>query len=193
MLAMLFVVFIASYLLSCQAEMAPLIPLTDSKARCMDGTLSGYYFQSKFMRFIFVFSLLFVYFLFLLESTKESESTKWVIHLQGGGECASKDSCYSELSSNLGSSKYFDPSMSLWFLNYDNPSANPDFAYANHVHVPYCSGDLHSGTVRHPTEETWGLYFSGHLVFEAIVSIVAAFSLCLVFYYFSFLFPVFCP
>jgi hypothetical protein len=127
------------------------------------------------------FLSLFVYFLFLLESTKESESTKWVIHLQGGGECASKDSCYSELSSNLGSSKYFDPSMSLWFLNYDNPSANPDFAYANHVHVPYCSGDLHSGTVRHPTKETWGLYFSGHLVFEAIVSTgcVSSLSRCL--------------
>jgi hypothetical protein len=106
-----------------------------------------------------------------LESSKLSDSRKWVIHLQGGGECASKDSCYGELTSNLGSSKYFDPTMQLWFFNYDDTNVNKEWGAANHVHIPYCSGDLHSGTVTTPTDETWGLYFSGHLVFEAVVSL----------------------
>lgn len=71
--------------------------------------------------------------------------------------------------------------MSLWFFNYDNVNVNKDFGGANHVHVPYCSGDLHSGTVTSPSDDTWGLYFSGHLVFEAVVrhhsSLILALSL----------------
>ena len=35
--------------------------------------------------------------------------------------------------------------------------------------VPYCSSDLHSGTVTTPTNLTWGLYFSGHLIIQSIV------------------------
>ena len=37
------------------------------------------------------------------------------------------------------------------------------------VFVPYCSSDDHSGTVSTPTNDTWGLYFAGHLIVESIV------------------------
>ena len=45
----------------------PLTMLTDSKARCMDGTLSGYYHQP---------------------ASNASASKRWVFRLEGGGECA---------------------------------------------------------------------------------------------------------
>ena len=44
----------------------------------------------------------------------------------------------------------------------------------NHVFIPYCTGDLHSGTVTEPSEETFGLYFSGHLVFSAVLDVLLA-------------------
>lgn len=34
---------------------------------------------------------------------------------------------------------------------------------------PYCSQDLHSGQVTEPSDATWGLYFSGHLILDAIL------------------------
>jgi hypothetical protein len=37
------------------------------------------------------------------------------------------------------------------------------------VNVPYCSQDLHSGMVTSPSPATYGLYFSGHLVFVAVI------------------------
>ena len=169
---MMLILLLASYLSYSYAVNAPLTLLTDSKARCMDGTLSGYYFQSKYTySCLEMFNYYFNFFfnVSVTEATRAEDSTKWVIHLQGGGECATKDACYGELNSNLGSSKYFDPSMQMWFFNYDNTNINPDWGAANHVHIPYCSGDLHSGTVTAPSDSTWGLYFSGHLIFEAVV------------------------
>jgi hypothetical protein len=47
----------------------PLTMLTDTAARCMDGTLSGYYFQA---------------------ATNASVSTTWVLYLEGGGECTTQ-------------------------------------------------------------------------------------------------------
>jgi len=42
------------------------------------------------------------------------------------------------------------------------------------VHVPYCTQDLHSGTVTRPGAEQWGLYFSGHLVYKAVLDALDA-------------------
>lgn len=36
--------------------------------------------------------------------------------------------------------------------------------------VPYCSQDLHTGQVLAPSAATWGFYFAGHFIFEAIVA-----------------------
>jgi hypothetical protein len=132
------------------APFANLTFLTDPRARCMDGTLSGYYH---------------------LKSSSSAASTRWTIFLQGGGECTTQAACIDELKGPLGSSRYFpsavDFSTNAFFGDADSGN-NPALFDAHHVDVPYCSGDLHSGTQTAPN--SWGLYFSGHLVLDAILT-----------------------
>jgi hypothetical protein len=111
------------------AGTAPLTNLTDPLARCMDGTLSGYYLQPA--------------------STPRGKN-RWVIYLEGGGECTTQGACESHLHDPLGSSKYFakDVDFGGAFYASDDAAGNPDFFDWNHVDVPYCSQDLHSGQVR---------------------------------------------
>jgi len=125
---------------------APLVMLTDPKARCLDGTLGGFY---------------------ALRSTTPRGATRYVIHLQGGGECDTKSACQNETKSTLGSSKYFPNTTYLGFLGRSLPSENPDFYDANRVMIAYCSGDLWSGQVEVPSSATWGLYFSGRFIVQA--------------------------
>tara|TARA_A100001015_G_scaffold293308_1_gene369754 strand:+ start:920 stop:2053 length:1134 start_codon:yes stop_codon:yes gene_type:complete len=125
--------------------------LTNEQAKCMDGTLSGYYYE---------------------HATESTDSLKWVIYLNGGGECDSQEGCYSHLESELGSSNYFESNFSdssSWYFASGYCPYNPSFCSWNHVNVPYCSQDLHSGTRQKPTKDTWGLYFSGHLILAAIL------------------------
>eukprot|EP01084_Bolivina_argentea_P312472 540976_1 len=53
----------------------------------------------------------------------------------------------------------------------NNPSINPDFYSGHHVYCGYCNGDAWSGQRTEPSNDpdTWGLYFSGHLVFGNII------------------------
>jgi hypothetical protein len=143
------VLFIASATLAGVAgTAAPLYMLSDPKAKCMDGTQAGYYAQT---------------------ASKSEDKNKWVIYLNGGGECDTESACKAQTSGALGSSKYFanssDPSG--WFLGSDYCPYNPDLCGWNHVMDPYCSQDLHSGQVTEPTDATWGLYFSGRHIFTA--------------------------
>jgi hypothetical protein len=127
--------------------------LDDTYARCLDGTLSGYYYEPS--------------------KDHSDNSNRWVFYLQGGGECDREDSCKYQLNTALGSSKYFPTSYSdssSWYFASGYCANNPNFCGWNHVNVPYCSQDLHSGTVTVPTNKTWGLYFSGHLIFEAVLN-----------------------
>ena len=130
------------------SESVPLTMLSDPKARCLDGTQAGFYAQT---------------------APNDQDSRKWVIYLNGGGECDSQSACTSQTGGSLGSSKYFsntsDPSG--WFLGSDYCDYNPDFCGWNHAFDPYCTQDLHSGQVEVPSDDTWGLYFSGHNVFTA--------------------------
>jgi hypothetical protein len=130
------------------AASAPLTLLTDPKARCMDGTLSGFYYQPSLVN-----------------------NTKWVLYLQGGGECTTENACKGALNGPLGSSKFFPNTTDFdgAFYASDNKEGNPDFYDWNHVNIPYCSQDLHSGQILKPSAETWGLYFSGRFVFVAII------------------------
>jgi hypothetical protein len=122
----------------------------------MDGTPSGYYY---------------------LESTAPNTSQKWTLSLFGGGECFDKASCTSHLEDELGSSKYFKPFQ--YFGAYAQfacaeSNNNPGFATWNHVQIPYCSQDLHMGTRTQADASTWGLYFSGHLIFSAVLDALDA-------------------
>lgn len=127
---------------------APLTMLTDSKAKCLDGTQAGFYSQM---------------------ATDAAGTSKWVIYLNGGGECDTESSCMSQTTNSMGSSKYFydTADASYWYLGSDDCSQNPEFCGWNHAYDPYCTQDLHSGQVTKPSDDTWGLYFSGHHVFKA--------------------------
>lgn len=118
-------------------------------ARCLDGSPGGYYYQP---------------------ASSRSDEGKFVIYLNGGGECDNQEACESQAQTKLGSSKYFNPSSDAegWFFGSDNCKHNRDFCTWNHVFNPYCSQDLHSGQKTEPNE--WGLYFAGHWVQEAIMA-----------------------
>ena len=147
---------VAALALSCAAA-SPVAPLTlfpaSTLGKCLDQTPSGFYFLNQ-------------------------SSTKWVIAFDGGGECNSQASCSSKLSTSLGSSKYFAPSAYFddagsWFLDTD-ASRNPGFASWNKVRIPYCTQDLHMGTVTTASDATFGLLFSGQRVFEAVLDALDA-------------------
>lgn len=135
--------------LSASAPLQLLSPNTPGK--CLDGTPSGFYFLPQ-------------------------SQTKWTLTLFGGGECSDAPSCTSKVTTNLGSSKYFSKTMGFDGAHYadPNPSSNPGFADWSHVQIPYCSQDLHMGTRTNVSGETFGLYFSGHLIFEEILNALEA-------------------
>ena len=54
------------------------------------------------------------------------------------------------------------------FLLNDDATVSA-FAHWHHVLVPYCSQDLHTGQVRVPSADTFGLFFAGHLTFDAVL------------------------
>ena len=137
---------------SALAAPVPLTKLTDTAARCLDGTLSGYYHRS---------------------ASAPANASKFIIHLQGGGECVDAKSCTQATTQAIGSSKYFAASLSDLPFAASAESANP-FASWNAIYVPYCSQDLHSGTVTSPSASTFGFYFSGHLVLRAVLDAVDA-------------------
>jgi hypothetical protein len=111
-------------------------------AKCLDGTQAGFYAQL---------------------APKSADKYKWVIYLNGGGECDTESACQYQTTSALGSSKYFanESDISSWYLASDYCYNNPDFCGWNHVQDPYCTQDLHAGQVTEPSDSTWGLYFSG--------------------------------
>lgn len=121
-----------------------------TQARCLDGTVSGYYFE---------------------KATQSSDNSKFVFYLQGGGECDNEDACKSQLETAHGSSTYFPKTSDsdYWYLGSGNCADNPEFCTWNHVNIPYCSQDLYSGQRTEVSEETFGLYFSGHLILSSIL------------------------
>ena len=118
----------------------------------MDGTQAGFYYEPA------------------AAGASEAARTGWVVHLQGGGECTDEALCSVQLSTKRGSSNYWDPYLwDLGFLASNNPAQSPNLSDWNHVFVPYCSQDLHSGQVTVPSDNTFGLYFAGHLSLAAVV------------------------
>ena len=51
-------------------------------------------------------------------------------------------------------------------FNCDN---NPLLCGWTMVFIPYCTQDLHGGKVTVPSDDSWGLYFTGTFVFRAVV------------------------
>lgn len=101
-----------------------------------------------------------------------SGANKWIIYLQGGGWCFNEANCRSRSGGELGSSNSYPATISLGGMLSDSTAANPDFANWNRVYLPYCSGDLHTGTRQTNSSETWGLYFAGHHLFNAALDML---------------------
>lgn len=102
-----------------KAAKVPLTILSSDEypaAKCLDGTPAGYYAQ---------------------RATSLADRNKWVLYLNGGGECDSEDACKYQTSSELGSSLYLanesDPSG--WYIASDYCPYNPTFCTWNHVKV----------------------------------------------------------
>ena len=125
--------------------------LADPAARCLDGSSSGYYYRAS-----------------------PSNSTVWVVYLQGGGACYSYADCLARAGTDLGSSARWAPALALQdnVLSSD-PAVNPTFASAHHVYSPYCGGDVHSGTRTGPLNATWPFHFAGHLTVAAVLDALA--------------------
>merc|ERR1719382_907392 len=108
-----------------------------------------------------------------MEATNKADQHKWVLFLEGGGECDSHESCANQVARRpaLGSSKYFankTSSSKLWITSPD-PIENPLASSWNRIFLAYCSQDLWSGQRTNATAETFGLYFSGHLIVKEVV------------------------
>eukprot|EP01084_Bolivina_argentea_P152741 266379_1 len=137
-----------------QTMLLHLFPENESGGQCLDGSSAGFYYSKP----------------------PSGSSNLWVIFLKGGGACFDEASCMSRANSSLGSSNYwpktYNPGGSA---NSDDPSKNPDFYQGHQVFAPYCSGDVWSGQRVKPSSnpDTWGLYFSGHLIFERIIQYLA--------------------
>lgn len=112
-------------------------------AKCMDGSQAGFYLASNL------------------------SSNSWIIELQGGGECATKKNCDARKGSPLFSSNFFPKTVVHRFLNAQQNTMLNTF---NRVLIPYCSQDLWTGQRKNNSEETFGYYFSGHLIIDAVLT-----------------------
>lgn len=112
---------------------------------CMDGSMAGYYIRIG------------------------SDPSLFVIHLRGGGGCSTEADCLARNGTYKGSSLLWEDSIKGDRLLDGNCATNPDFCDATAVHVPYCTGDAHTGSNTEISDDTWGLYFDGHSNFAAIV------------------------
>jgi len=90
-----------------------------------------------------------------------------VLFLEGGGACWTEVDCFERAQGNLGSS-------TAWPATHNdannvlstNVAVNPGFATWNHVYIPYCGGDVHSGQRK---DKEWGFaYFAGYLTVREI-------------------------
>lgn len=129
-------------------------PLVDSVgARCLDGSPAGYYYHFN------------------------PESSRFIIFLEGGGYCITEKDCTARAKTAFGSSKTWSQTIPIKAdgdIISTDPTINPDFYADNHIYVPYCSGDVFSGTRTAVSDETYGLYFAGHLIIDAIVQDLVA-------------------
>lgn len=78
--------------------------------------------------------------------------------------------------SDLGSSSKWASKAALFNRGAFNVNAtrNPRFAEATFVFVPYCTGDLFYGTRREASDASFGLYFSGAHIIDALAAELSA-------------------
>ncbi|KAF4365152.1 hypothetical protein F8388_011082 [Cannabis sativa] len=124
--------------------------LRNAKSRgalCLDGSVPGYHFKKGF----------------------GSGSENWLLHVEGGGWCANRESCSFRAKTQLGSLNYMTRRVPFSGILSSDPSQNPDFFNWNKVKLRYCDGASFAG---HPeTELKTGnnLFFRGQLIWEELM------------------------
>lgn len=146
-----------------EGEDLHLILLRDSPARCNDGSPPALY----------------------VRRAASGAEDRWVLHLQGGGECSSYEDCRDRW---CGQQAGYDASkMSSTFLpdaikgvGVFEDSERNSFAAYNHVYVYYCTSDEWEGTnlstIPDPSGagESFSIYRQGHGVVEAALDALDA-------------------
>eukprot|EP01060_Flectonema_neradi_P006771 TRINITY_DN1462_c0_g1_i1.p1 TRINITY_DN1462_c0_g1~~TRINITY_DN1462_c0_g1_i1.p1 ORF type:complete len:382 (+),score=83.26 TRINITY_DN1462_c0_g1_i1:52-1197(+) len=139
---------LAAAIVTASADVVPLTKITLSDyptARCLDGSPYVMYYRPA--------------------PAGSEHPTNWVFNLRGGGACLDPEACHHRAQGVLGSSKSYGPT---WTNEYgslsSNKTINPFWDF-NHVFLPYCTGDVHTGTNDKANE--WNLYFAGHINVEA--------------------------
>ena len=102
-------------------------------AMCLDGTVPAYYHRKGQRPTCFgtVIKIMLGY---------GSGAKKWIMHLEGGGWCVTKEECYKRSKTNLGSTKGHPETRTFGGLLSANETVNPDFYNWNMVYVIYCDG-----------------------------------------------------
>lgn len=114
---------------------------------------------------------------------RNEASTKWLIHLQGGGNCYDSDTCSDRWDSDgaeLMSSTQETQDAANGVYKFPNKgifsnvqTANPTFHDANIVRISYCSSDLwsgdHEGNSALPTTDVGRWHFRGREIITAVV------------------------
>jgi len=137
------------HIINCQSHPDALcLKLLPHKTRCLRGKAAGYY------------------------SRINEASDVWVIFMDGGGGCSNAAEC-ANWNQGWGPDNWNSWSGGRGAVK-PRCNQNPHFCDANHVFIPYCSGDLHQGQ-RDAEHETF--YMSGHLNFKAIIEDLIATTL----------------
>ncbi len=117
---------------------------------CLDGSPYGYYL-----------------------GISDTNSSKWIFHMQGGGLCVEGIDCSHRLKTDLGSSKNWASTKNIGtdgmedILKSDK-EINPRFHAYNHVFLPYCTGDTWTGN--RTSKTLFGFHFFGHRNLRATVA-----------------------
>ena len=90
---------------------------------CLDGSAPGYYIR---------------------EGNGEGAS-KWILHLEGGGWCASERDCLDRSKTDGGSSTFWPPTQEFGGFLSDDAAVNPDFYNWTMVYLGYCDGMSFAG------------------------------------------------
>lgn len=116
-------------------------------ARCLDGSPGTYYFLP-------------------------GNCSTFVVHMPEGGECTDWMPCMMRSKTFLGSSVGLPQKHSFGFfgsLADTFEMRNMALANSTMVRIPYCSGDWFSGRTAQPSDATFGLWFSGYSIMEAVL------------------------
>lgn len=119
-----------------------------SEAVCLDGSPPGIY----------------------LRNGSGNGKSKWIVFFGGGAWCHDRDSCHERSSTDIGSSKCFEPFLRLEGLLSSEALFNPDFYNWNLVFVCYCDGGSFTGYRPKPLiVKKKRLYFRGRRILDAVL------------------------